>query len=99
MKTGIPAHCIRRERCGEVKDRWIGNKKSGIELRYCDEGPPGDEVIDEVILWINDKVVMHMEAMSEVCYWFGFYLDNHGVSMNISSKNLKSHIQAIAEER
>ena len=69
--------------------KWIGNKKNGFELRYCD-----NEELDEVVLWINDKVVMHMEAMSEVCYWFGFYLDSHEIHMNISSKNIKSHIEA-----
>jgi len=80
-------------------NKWIGNKKKGLELRYGDVGPPDDENLDEVVLWIDEKAVMHMEAMSDVCYWFGFYFDNHEVHMNIASKNLKSHIKAIAEDQ
>ena len=78
---------------------WIVNKEKGIELRYGDIGPPDNEVLDELLLWMNGKVVMHMEAMSDVCYWFGLYLDGHEVHMNISSKNLKSHIAATAEDQ
>lgn len=79
--------------------KWFGNKDNGLELRYGDVGPPDNEVLDELVLWMNGKAVMHMEAMSDVCYWFGFNLDDHQVHMNISSKNLKSHIRAIAEDQ
>lgn len=78
---------------------WIGNKENGIELRYGDIGPPDNEVLDELLLWMNGKVVMHMEAMSPVCYWFGFYLGDRTIHMNISSKNQKSHIAATAEDQ
>jgi hypothetical protein len=75
---------------------WIGDKQNGIELRRCD----GGEDLDELVMYIDNKCIMHMEATSAVNYWFGFYLpDGKEVHMNIGSKNLKSHVVATAEEQ
>ncbi len=78
------------------KSRWVGNKQNGIEIRYS-EGE-SKEVIDELLLYVDGKCIMHMEAMSEVCYAFGFYLSDSELHMNVVSRNLKSHIDAIVQD-
>jgi len=79
---------------------WIGDRQNGIELRVDEDNKSsnGLEIIDELILYIDGKCVMHMEATSMVNYWFGFYFpDGTETHMNVCSKSLKSHIEATAE--
>jgi len=77
-----------------AKSKWIGDKQNGIECR----GEDVEGALDEVCLYVNGQCVMHMEAMSEVCYWFGFYIGDHEVHMNISSRSLRAVIDAKVED-
>lgn len=80
--------------------KWIGDKKQGLELRFHDElHKNGLEILDEMLLWIDGKCIMHMESTSMANYWFGFYLEEHEVHMNIGSRNFQAHIIATAEEQ
>ncbi len=73
---------------------WIGNKDSGVEVRY-----QGDD-LDEAILWFKGKAVMHLERLSDVGYWMGLYPAGlkQTLSIDIASKNLRSHIGAQVRE-
>ena len=75
-------------------ERWIGDKENGICIRIEDS----DGVLDEVIVYVSGKCVVHMEAMSDKLYWFGLYAGVHEAHMNIYSKNRKSYIVAEIEE-
>jgi hypothetical protein len=84
----------------DMKSIWIGNNQNGIEIRPDGDNIASNElpILDELVLYINGKCIMHMEATSKVNYWFGFYLpDGSEAHMNINSKNLKSHIDATIE--
>ena len=74
--------------------RWIGDKQKGIELRFDKDG---ERPLDELLLWLDGEVMMHMEATSCKNYWFGFHLDGHEVHMNIGSRNSRSYVDATAE--
>jgi len=81
---------------------WIGDKQNGIELRQDGDAVAsnGLEILDELVLYLDGKCVMHMEATSQVNYWFGFHLpDGSEVHMNVCSKNLKAHVRATAENQ
>ena len=75
----------------EKHSEWRGNKQDGIELRYH-----GDD-LDEVVLYRNGECCVHIEGMSPVCYWMSLSSQDNEVHINISSKNLRSHIKATAE--
>ena len=71
----------------------IGDEENGVYLR-----PGEDEVLDEIIIYIGGKCIVHMKATSAVNYWFGIYLPGgEEFHMNVGSKNLRSHVEAKAE--
>ena len=59
------------------------------EVRKYDSGD-----VDEVLIYVNDRCVFHLETMSEQAIWFVMYpekdVDEH---FWINSKNGRSHIQ------
>jgi hypothetical protein len=72
---------------------WSGDKTNGIETRY-----QGGEV-DEVCLYVDGECVLHLEQMSDQCFWMGLRTKNgYGVHVNIFSKNGRSHLGINAEE-
>lgn len=68
-----------------------GTKRNGIEVRY-QEGE-----VDEIVVRVDGKVVVHVEQMNDVCFWMGLYAGNHSAYALIGSKNGQSHIVANVE--
>lgn len=58
------------------------------EVRRCENNQ-----VDEVLLYLNDKCVFHLETMSEQAIWFAIYPDNgDGDMFWINAINGRSHI-------
>ena len=71
----------------------LGDKRDGIELRYSDDG-----VLDEILVYRDGQCCVHIEAMSEVCYWMSLKSKRFEVHVNCFSKNMRSHVVLTAEE-
>lgn len=70
---------------------WYGDKQNGIEVR-------GEEdAVDEVLVYVGGECIVHMEGMSDQCYWFGIYTKDFEAHLNVRSKNLLSHVVATIE--
>lgn len=71
----------------------IGDKTDGIELRYGDDG-----FLDEIVVYRDGQCCVHIEAMSEKCYWMSLKSERFEVHANCFSKNGRSHVVLTAEE-
>lgn len=60
--------------------RWYGDNQNGIEVRII------DGAVDEIVLYVDGKCAMHMEQMSDSCFWFGLYVGPHTVHANCAAK-------------
>jgi len=69
-----------------------GDKHDGIELRYSDDG-----FLDEIVVYRDGDCCVHIEAMSERCYWMSLKSQAHEVHANCCSKNGRSHVVMSAE--
>lgn len=70
-----------------TKSKWFGDEKDGIEVRW-----QGDD-IDEVLVYVDGRVVMHAERMSDTYFWIGLYALRHTVHINLGSVNNRSHVE------
>lgn len=82
---------------GMTRSEWIGDKQNGVKLSYI------DDELDEALLYVDGACRMHMEGLSDVSIWFGLYpggeAEGRQVNINVASKNLRSYIEAKAEEQ
>lgn len=68
--------------------QWYGDSTNGIEFRQLDSA---DE-LDEVLLYVDGKCVVHLEAMSETSYWIGLYAKGHEAHLHIGSKSGRARV-------
>lgn len=73
------------------RSEWYGDKQDGIEVRMC-----GDH-IDEIVVYRNGQCCVHIEQMSDQCYWMSLMSERFEVHANIYGKNGRSHVDANAE--
>lgn len=72
--------------------QWHGDKTDGIEIRFNDDGS-----LDEVIVYVDGKCIVHLEQMSDVSWWVGLYAKGHTAHLDIGSKNYRSHVEVTPE--
>lgn len=70
---------------------WYGDKTDGIEIRR-QEGH-----IDEIVAYRNGECVVHIEAMSDQCFWMSLMSKRFELHANCYSKNGRSHVEMNAE--
>lgn len=70
---------------------WYGDKTDGIEIRR----QSGE--IDEIILYRNGECVVHIESMSDQCFWMSLMAKRFEVHANCYAKNGRSHVEMNAE--
>ena len=70
---------------------WYGNSKNGIEVRYQ------EDELDEICVYVNGECVLHMEQMSDQCYWMGIEAGGYTVHAHVFSKKGRAHVAANAE--
>mgnify|MGYP000617857281 CR=1 FL=1 len=63
-----------------------GTKQDGIEYRW------DGEQLDEIVVYVGGKVVLHVEQMSDTTYWMGIYVDGWHGHANFGSTNRRSHV-------
>ncbi len=77
------------------QSEWFGDKSDGIELRYQGEGE--DRFLDEIVVYRDGECSVHIEAMSDQCYWMSLQSKRFEVHANCFSKNGRSHVDLNAE--
>lgn len=77
----------------EVADgsEWYGDKADGIEIRRH-----GGQ-IDEIVVYRDGECVVHVEAMSDQCFWMSLMSKRFEVHANCYSKNGRSHVEMNAD--
>jgi hypothetical protein len=60
---------------------WHGDRQDGIELRYDEDGD-----LDEVVLHVDGRCVLHVERMDNNYFWMGLYAAGHTAHANIGAK-------------
>lgn len=75
-----------------MMSEWHGDKNDGIEIRRNEDGS-----VDEVCLYVGGKCVVHVEQMSDQCFWMALYGAGHTAHVNFLSKNRRSHVDATVE--
>jgi hypothetical protein len=76
----------------EGRSEWFGDRQDGIEYRW-----DGDN-LDEIVVYVAGKVVLHVEQMSDTCYWMGIYVKDYEGAANFGSSNKRSHVKFYAAE-
>lgn len=69
-----------------------GTKTNGIEIRRNDDGS-----VDEVLMYVDGRCVVHVEQMYDECFWMALYGSKHTAHVNFWSKNRRSHVEAKVE--
>lgn len=65
---------------------WQGDKTNGIEFRYQEKD------LDEIVMYIDGKCVLHIERMYDTNFWMGLYSEKHTAHVHMESVNGKSHV-------
>lgn len=53
-----------------------------LEVRYNDDG----ETVDEILLYLGDRCICHIEQLDEGQWWVGLYPDGRIVSFGLADK-------------
>jgi hypothetical protein len=73
---------------------WIGDKQNGI----CITNEDDDGVVDEIVMYVDGKCVMHLEAMSDFCYDIALYTGDHEAHVSIGSRSLRAIVDATVKD-
>lgn len=69
-----------------------GTEEDGIEYRWR-----GDQ-LDEIVVYVGGKVVLHVEQMDDTYYWMGIYANGWAGHANFGSSNRRSHVKFYVAE-
>lgn len=75
------------------KDEFFGDKTDGIEYRWAEDGD-----LDEIVVYVGGKVILHVERMSDIHYWMGIYAGGFEGHANFGSSNSRSHVKFLVAE-
>lgn len=74
-------------------DTLYGDTNDGIELRRHD----GESQLDELLVYVGGRCVLHVEQMSDQSYWLGIEAGGYECHTHIAAKNGRSHVAMTAD--
>ena len=75
-----------------------GDSTNGIEMRLLGETTRhGMPILDELVVYVNGEVVLHIESMDDTYYWMHVGVGPHEVDAHFGSRG-KAHCDLWTED-